>query len=203
MSTKLKVLRTQARLTLEELATAAGLTRSYVSKVERGVSVPSIGAALKLAKALGITVDELFGDTAGTDPVTIVRKPADPAAGHLPGASNLITGTAAGHRMLAFVLHPREANTREHPMSHHAGEELLYVLSGSVGLQLAGRKEVLAAGDCAHFSAAVPHKLTSLSGADAQVLVVILPESAAPKDSGPAPQNATRGRRRAPEAAAT
>lgn len=179
MSTKLKVLRLQRSLTLEALATAAGLTRSYVSKVERGVSVPSIGAALKLAKALGITVDELFGEASASDPVTIVRRTAGATRAHSPGASTLVTGTAAGHRMLAFVLRPRETSAREHPMSHHEGEELLVVLSGSVGLQLAGRKEVLAVGDCAHFSAAVPHKITSLSGADAEVLIVILPEAAA------------------------
>jgi transcriptional regulator with XRE-family HTH domain len=176
MSTKLRVLRVQRNLTLEDLATSAGLTRSYVSKVERGLSVPSIGAALKLARALGITVEELFGEAAGSDPVTIVRKAAAGPDGHLPGASTLITGTAAGHEMLAFVLHPRRANSPAHPMSHHAGEELMFVVSGSVGLQLAGRKEVLAAGDCAHFSAAVPHKITSLGEADAEVLVVILPE---------------------------
>ncbi len=177
MSTKLKILRVQQQRTLEELAQAADLTRSYVSKVERGVSVPSIAAALKLAKALGITVEELFGDTSPSDPVTIVRKAPPPRPGHTDGASTLITGTAAGHRMLAFVLHPSSAGVRDHPMSHHTGEELLYVASGAISLQLARRKEVLHAGDCAHFNAAVPHKITAIDGAPAEVLIVILPET--------------------------
>jgi len=182
MSAKLKLLRVQAKLTLEELASSADLTRSYVSKIERGIATPSIGAALKLASALGIPVEHLFGSEPDDDPVTIVRA-ASRRAGSISdaGGSQLVAGTSPGHHLLAFLLRPAEAKTRDHPMSHHEGEEVLYVVSGTVGLQLAGRKEVLQAGDCAHFNSTVPHKITSLSGADAQVLVVIAPEEAKPQ----------------------
>ncbi|RZM20403.1 MAG: cupin domain-containing protein, partial [Pedobacter sp.] len=46
-------------------------------------------------------------------------------------------------------------------MGHHEGEEIIYVLKGAITLQLADRSEALEAGDCAHFNAAVPHKITS------------------------------------------
>ncbi|CAN7741069.1 cupin domain-containing protein [Variovorax sp. LjRoot290] len=67
-------------------------------------------------------------------------------------------------------------------MSHHEGEEILYVLSGSISLQLADRSETLKAGDCAHFNAAVPHKITSVSKDDAEVLLVIAGEPAQARD---------------------
>lgn len=186
MSEKLKILRVQSKLTLEELATAADLTRSYVSKVERGIATPSIGAALKLAHVLNVPVEHLFGSEPDTDTVTIVRAAARDAPGAPMGArgSRLVASTSPGHRMLAFVLRPAEAKARDHPMSHHEGEELLYVLAGRVGLQLARRKEVLEAGDCAHFNSTVPHKITSLSGDDAQVLIVISPDARQSPKSG-------------------
>ncbi len=60
MSTRLKLLRQQHGLSLEQLAQRSGLTKSYVSKVERGLSTPSIASALKLARALAVDVAQLF-----------------------------------------------------------------------------------------------------------------------------------------------
>lgn len=177
MSIRLKVLRLQARLTLEELAQRAQLTRSYVSKLERGLSSPSIGAALKLAHALDISVEALFGDASSTDPVTIIRKETKSAAFGGSSTVRLVTGAGAGQRLLGFLLRPSDASPAVRSMSHHLGEEMLYVVSGSISLHLARRQEVLGAGDSAHFNAAVPHKITNLGGVDTEVLIVILPDS--------------------------
>jgi transcriptional regulator with XRE-family HTH domain len=166
----------QAQLTLEELAQTCGLTRSYVSKVERGVSMPSIGAALKLASALHVSVETLFGDDPVTDPVTIVRKRDVDQRDANAGQSHVVSSAAAGHQMMAFVLNPTEKGTAAHPMSHHSGEELLFVLSGSIKLRLARREEILEAGDSAHFNAGIPHKITRTKESRAQVLIVILPD---------------------------
>lgn len=173
MSIKLKLLRVQAGLTLEALAQAANLTRSYVSKIERGASTPSIGAALKLAKALKVPVEELFGEPSDTDPVTITRAMEPRSRNLAQGDPRVVAGTSPGHRMLAFVLQPGKKNQRGHPMSHHEGEEILYVLKGTINLQLADRSEALQAGDCAHFNSTIPHKITSLGDQAAEVLLVI------------------------------
>lgn len=173
MSIKLKLLRVQSGMTLETLAQAADLTRSYVSKVERGLSTPSIGAALKLAKALKVPVEELFGEPSDTDPITITRAADGASKNPAQGAPRVVAGTSPGHRMLAFVLEPGKERGRGHPMSHHEGEEILYVLKGAISLQLANRTELLAAGDCAHFNSTVPHKITSQGDMPAEVLLVI------------------------------
>lgn len=175
MSLKLKLLRVQANLTLEDLARAAGMTRGYVSKIERGLSTPSIGGALKLAKALNVPVEELFGGSAERDPVTITRAADASADIDVQGAPRVVAGTSPGHRMLAFLLRPGDTRSR-HPMSRHDGEELLYVIKGKVSLQLADRKDVLGPGDCAHFNSTVPHKIMPLGDDEAEVLIVIATE---------------------------
>jgi transcriptional regulator with XRE-family HTH domain len=169
MSIKLKLLRVQSGLTLEGLAQATGLTKSYVSKLERGVSTPSVGAALKLSKALGVQVEELFAESSEEDPVVIHRQQPTTAG----GAARLVSGSLPGHRMVAFVLHPTDEPVRNHPMSHHEGEEILHVLKGRITLQLASRTETLSAGDTAHFNAGIPHKITSVGKTPASVLLVI------------------------------
>lgn len=180
MSVKLKLLRVQAGMTLEALAQAAELTRSYVSKLERGVSSPSISAGLKIAKALGVTVEELFADSPDDDPVVISRAvKGEGRGGDLRGPDGMarpprvVSGAQPNHRMVAFVVSPSDEPVRNHPMSHHKGEELLYVLKGSIDLRLARRTETLHAGDSAHFNSSIPHKITSVGKVPASVLLVI------------------------------
>ncbi len=54
--------RREQRLTQAELATAVGVSRQTVIAVERGDYAPSVHLALRIARALGVTVEELFGE---------------------------------------------------------------------------------------------------------------------------------------------
>lgn len=56
----MKALRAQAGMTQAELATAVGVTRKTINTVENGVFIPSALLALKIAKALGHPVDQVF-----------------------------------------------------------------------------------------------------------------------------------------------
>lgn len=57
---RLKVQRAINDLTQAELAEKAGVTRKSVNAIETGRMVPSVLLALKLSRALGVTVDTLF-----------------------------------------------------------------------------------------------------------------------------------------------
>lgn len=56
----LKVHRAMKDLTQAELADLAGITRVSVNAIEGGRMVPSVLLALRLARALDVSVDELF-----------------------------------------------------------------------------------------------------------------------------------------------
>ena len=56
----LKVQRAVRDLTQAELAELAGVTRKSVNAIETGRMVPSILLALRLAKALGVSVETVF-----------------------------------------------------------------------------------------------------------------------------------------------
>lgn len=60
LSTTLKLQRALRGLTQAELADMAGITRKSINAIETGHMVPSTILALKLAKALGVTVEALF-----------------------------------------------------------------------------------------------------------------------------------------------
>ncbi|WP_454085112.1 helix-turn-helix transcriptional regulator [Georgenia sp. Marseille-Q6866] len=58
--------RREQRLTQAELATAVGVSRQTVIAVEQGDYAPSVHLALRVARALGSTVEELFGQDEDT-----------------------------------------------------------------------------------------------------------------------------------------
>ena len=61
----------QARgISQEQLAGMAGVSRQAVSAVESGLSDPSLRVALALGRALGLTVEELFGPGSPVSPVS-------------------------------------------------------------------------------------------------------------------------------------
>jgi len=67
---RLRLARQARGYSQKQLAGMAGVTRQAVSAVEAGLSDPSLRAALGLARALGMTVEELFGAFAPTPTVT-------------------------------------------------------------------------------------------------------------------------------------
>jgi len=59
---KVKARRVLADLTQEDLATRAGVTRQTIFAIEKGNYGPSVALALRLARTLGCTVEDLFDE---------------------------------------------------------------------------------------------------------------------------------------------
>ncbi|MDD1016440.1 helix-turn-helix domain-containing protein [Pseudomonas rubra] len=171
MSIRLKLLRKKLGITLEALAELSGMTKSYLSKVERGLNTPSIAAALKLARALNVNVEELFAeDQPGQARYSLVRNDQrQPMAG--PGYT--VLATQIGSRsLLPFIISPAHEFS-DASFKEHLGEEFLFVHEGQVEVDFMTERVVLERGDALYFNAQTPHRLRSLGEAQAQLLVVV------------------------------
>lgn len=60
---QLQRLRTRRGLTQEQLAVTAGLSRTFLTRLELGQHDPSLGTLVRLAKALRVSVTELLGES--------------------------------------------------------------------------------------------------------------------------------------------
>ncbi|WP_130901420.1 XRE family transcriptional regulator [Pseudomonas sp. Sample_23] len=175
MSIRLKLLRKKMGVTLEALANTSGLTKSYLSKVERGLSTPSISTALKLARALHVNVEELFNDApSDLDGYSLVRSNNQPllANGEHGSKYALLAHQVSDRNLLPFLVFPpfEFAGTA---FKEHVGEEFLFVHEGSVEVDFLNESVVLERGDALHFNAQKSHRLRSVGEAQAQLLVVV------------------------------
>jgi len=125
---RLRDARRRRSLTLEDVASAAGVTRSFVSAVERGETSPSIGSLYRLCEALGIGMSSLFEDMGGAES-SVVRR-ADVEGVYFGG---------------------------EEPWSHPGDVVMATVRSGSLELRFGERIAELGEGDTIAYSPAEPH----------------------------------------------
>ncbi|MDH0732703.1 XRE family transcriptional regulator [Pseudomonas sichuanensis] len=175
MSIRLKLLRKKLGITLEVLAEKSGMTKSYLSKVERGLNTPSIAAALKLARALNVNVEELFdGEQEGQARYSLVRRGERQAlVGNGQGPGYAVLTSQVGQRsLLPFLIQPPTVFT-DPTFKEHEGEEFLFVHEGQVEVDFMSERVLLDAGDALHFNAQTPHRLRSVGERQAQLLVVV------------------------------
>ncbi|MEE1930768.1 XRE family transcriptional regulator [Streptomyces sp. TRM 70351] len=186
MINRVRQLRKERLMTLEALAERAGVTKSYLSKVERGHSVPSIAVSAALARALDTPLDRLFSDAEHIADVTVTRAAERQplTSGREPGSHyEGIALQASTKRMTPFMLYPPH-DAGPVPFRDHPGEEFLFVHAGQAELLLPSRSISLAPGDCAYLKATTPHKMRSLSAERAAVLLLVCDDHTAPGTPG-------------------
>src|SRR4051812_21714336 len=74
LGVRMKDLRRERGLTLEELAEYSGVSRAMISKVERGEKNPTLVVAAKVAEGLGVTLSELLGVEERREVVVVPRE---------------------------------------------------------------------------------------------------------------------------------
>lgn len=175
---RLKRLRELKGITLEELATRTGLTKSYLSKVERGFSVPSVATALKVAEAFETGVGELFGVTTSSNDFVVVRKnerkPFNRKGVNTSHHRYEAIAPGPAHGLFdAFVVHPAFEVWPGYKKGQHSGQEMIFVVKGRIEVTFPHSSVKLAAGDCIVFSGQMPHRVLSIRPQRAEMLVIV------------------------------
>lgn len=67
MGANLRRIRLQAKLSQEELADRAGIDRTYMSGLERGLRNPSLLVMERIAQALGASIADLVTEQTGAE----------------------------------------------------------------------------------------------------------------------------------------
>jgi transcriptional regulator with XRE-family HTH domain len=175
---KLRSLRLRKKLGLVELGRHTGLSPALLSKLERDKMFPTLPTLLRIAMVFSVDLDYFFVDHRKRRALAIVRRAArqrfPEAAGRRDPAYHFesLTFPVAEPKCQAYVatFHPvAEGKARPH---EHAGVELIYVLSGELGVTLEGAEHSLESGDAMYFDASVPHSYRRTGRLTCSALIV-------------------------------
>jgi transcriptional regulator with XRE-family HTH domain len=173
IGSKLRSTRQLRGLTLDQVAGAAGLTKGFVSRLERDDVSPSVASLVSVCEVLGLRVGELFDPT----PTSVVR--ADEGRlinfGGEGAVERLITpGTQTALEVIHSVIEPG-GNGGEELYALACDAECAYVLSGTVEVVLEDHVETLSAGDAMTFPGRTPHTWRNPGPRQCKVLWILAP----------------------------
>ncbi|MCU0539669.1 MAG: XRE family transcriptional regulator [Desulfobacterales bacterium] len=174
---RIRALRQEKGVSLEELSRLTGFEVGFLSAIEADEVQPQLGTMIKLSKALDSafgrlvsgTGDKLFSITRRGERVSAARSTARAGKKHLYSYKSLTPGVK-GHHMEALVVQLLVSQDKE--MSVHEGEEFVFVLNGTVLLEIGGERHELEPGDSAYYLSTTPH-LISAKEDKATILAVI------------------------------
>lgn len=157
---RLRELRTQRGMTLEDVACAADIDISTLSRLESGKRRFALDHLPRLAAALSISTDELMRAPEAEDPRVRGASHSRDGITYWP----LTRGGPAGglHTFKIRVSTRRRTPPAELPV--HDGQEWLYVLSGNLRLLLGDRDFTIKPGEAVEFSTWTPHWFGTVDG---------------------------------------
>lgn len=172
---RLRGLRREAGLTLEELAQVSGVSRAMISRIERGEASPTAVLLARLSTALGHSLSSFFAEDGMPSP--LLRRGeqhvwTDPETGYVrrvlspPGSASPVD--------LVEVSLPAGQAVRFPPQASSAGiMQHVWVMDGTLDLSVAGETYRLDEGDCLYHDIGRGHTFENRTGQPVRYLVAL------------------------------
>ena len=177
---RVRQLRAERGFTQNQLAELSGLSHSALSKIENNQLSPTFESILKIVGGLNIDVSDLLTSIKNETPRTrlvFTRK----GKGEIHETENYKYETLCNgiinKKMIPIVTKVKSHSLQKFgEMIRHSGEELFYVLEGTVNLITEHYASVkLEKGDCAYFDSSMGHACISTGEKDALIFWVSTP----------------------------
>lgn len=164
---RIKTLRADAHLTLEDLSRRSSVSRAMLSKVERGEKSPTLPIIVRVAGGFGLSLSALLGAEPDLADVVVIRSSErlsyrDPETGF----ERWVLSPAHLDNGVEFVLHriPPRRSTGLLPMYAVPTEKYLAVTEGQLTVYVDNKPHVLKAGDSMYFEVKSPYRFVNDDG---------------------------------------
>lgn len=173
IGSRLRAARQAQQLTIEEVARITGLTKGFLSRVERDMTSPSVSSLITLCEVLSISVGSLFE----APDVQLVHAGTGPRInlGGVHTEERLLSPRGESRvQVIRSVIEPG-GHGGEELYAVAADVDLLHVLRGEVVVRFSDRDWTLGPGDSLTFNGHEPHSWRAASADGAEVIWVLVP----------------------------
>lgn len=177
---RVKAVREQRGLSLEDVAGRSGLGQDVLVSIESGDYAPPLGTLIRLGKALDmpmgtlITTGEVrpYAILRGKDRKAVARFSADRQAQY--GYTYMPLAPDKKDRSMEPFIVTLEPTGGEHGLSEHDGEEFIFVMSGKLAVKFGDEEFVLEPGDSIYYDSTTPHLVTTSGDETTTILAVLI-----------------------------
>ena len=175
---KLKAIRLSSDLTIQELAASSGVSSNMISRVERGLTIPSVAILMKLALVFDKSVDYFVEEVSTTHEVVFSASGQRDATIYEDNSNMLTESFTSGLRdpqFSSFYCTVPKGGTSGVANMHHPGDELIYLLNGRLQVEIVDEVYTLNAGDSLSFKSHLPHSWSNIGDGEANVIWTLSP----------------------------
>jgi transcriptional regulator with XRE-family HTH domain len=175
---KLKAIRLKNGLTIQDLAIRSRVSSNMISRIERGLTIPSVQILMKLAEVFDKSINYFVEEVATTHEV-VFSSPGQRDTTVYDDEHNMHTESyTSGLRdpqFMAFLCTVPKGGSSGRQQMYHPGDELIVLLEGQLQITIAGDTYLLEAGDSLSFKSHMPHRWDNVGENDARVFWTLSP----------------------------
>jgi transcriptional regulator with XRE-family HTH domain len=175
---KIRAIRLKKKIGLVELGRHTGLSPAMLSKIERGKVFPTLPTLLRIALVFSVGLDFFFADTREKPVVGVVRHrerlrfPEKAGARDSAYMFESLDFPAVERRLNAYYVEFLPVPEGKLRLHQHAGGEFIYVLGGTLTIQIADEAHTLQARDSIYFDSSASHGYCRAGGKTCTAIVV-------------------------------
>ena len=177
---KIKQIREEQGLSLQQLADRSGFSSALLSQIENHMVSPPLGTLIKISKALEVEIGVFFQEMHDV-PFTIVRRDERKAMSRVASKQGVRYGYSyealafdkKGRHMEPFLVTLEPETKKDRHAYNHDGEEFIFVLEGRMKVDLGDHTDVLEPGDSIYFDSTISHRVQCLDDKETRILACI------------------------------
>lgn len=164
---RLKEIRKNMNLTLDEVSKRTGFTKSFISQIENGKNSPSISSLQKICSSLNITISELFHNE--TPNVYILQKDDYHTYNFPQSTFSYMAKKYSGRKLEPLLISIDSKGEMLSKNCKITSEKFAYVVKGRVKLSIGNEEHNIEEGSLMYFSQNLPYKI--LNETDEEVTI--------------------------------
>ena len=177
VSTAIRELRKQKKITIQTLADKAHVSKGLISQIENNRTIPSLPVFMNIVKSLEMDLTDFFKDLpSGNKEKVVVKRSADYQHFEKEAAKGfsykrILTSTINGHPV-DIVLFKLAKGAKRNNIVKTDAFEYKYMIHGKTEYFIDGKTYVLEEGDSIYFDGRLGHKPSNIGDREAVILVV-------------------------------
>jgi transcriptional regulator with XRE-family HTH domain len=178
ISYRIKEIRKEKNITIQELANRAGVSKGLISQIENNRTIPSLPVLMNIVHSLSLDLTAFFKDISPSDhreKVFVIRSseysPIKKEAAKGFNYQRILTRNVHGGPV-DFVLLELKKGARRNKMVVTDAFEYKYLIKGKIEYLIEDRTYILEAGDSIFFNGRLGHNLSNIGDSEAIMLVV-------------------------------